>query len=106
MFACMNAKEAAQFGKAVGDKARQEILAYCCCEARSVGEIADHVKLRQPTVTHHMSILKDAGLVTREKEGKQVYYRVNQKAVVNCCGNLLLKLAPDEEATQTINRCF
>ena len=101
----MDSKEAALFGKAVGDKTRQEILAYCCCDPRSVGDIAIHVKLRQPTVTHHMSILLNAGLVLRKQEGKQVYYSVNQKAVVSCCGNLLLKLAPDEEATQTIRDC-
>lgn len=101
----MNSKQAAAFGKAVGDVTRHAILRYCCCEKHSVGDIAEHVKLRQPTVTHHMSILTEAGLVTREQEGKQVYYRVNQEAVVNCCGQLLLALAPDQKATQAVCDC-
>jgi ArsR family transcriptional regulator len=101
----MNSKEAAVFGKAVGDPTRHAILSYCCCERRSVGEIADHVKLRQPTVTHHMSQLLNAGLVIREQEGKQVFYSVNQEAVVNCCGNLMLTLAPNQEATKAVNKC-
>ena len=101
----MDSKQAAAFGKAVGDVTRHSILRYCCCQKRSVGEIADHVKLRQPTVTHHMSILLEADLVTREQEGKQVYYTVNQEAVVQCCGQLLLALAPDQEATKAVCNC-
>lgn len=105
MYLDMNSEEAAQFGKAVGDKTRQEILSYCCCESKSVGEIAKQVKLRQPTVTHHMAILLKAGLVMRSQEGKQVYYSVNQNAIVSCCGQLLVKLAPDQEATSAIRNC-
>jgi ArsR family transcriptional regulator len=101
----MNAKQAAVFGKAVGDPTRHKILNFCCCERRSVGEIAHHVELRQPTVTHHMGILVAADLVIREPEGKQVFYSVNQKGIVTCCGKLLIALAPDEEATQSIKRC-
>ena len=101
----MNSTQAAKFGKAVGDTTRHTILRYCCCENRSVGEIAEHVKLRQPTVTHHMSILLEAGLVSRQQEGKQVYYTVNQEAVVQCCGQLLLALAPDQKATQAVCDC-
>ena len=101
----VNSKEAAIFGKAVGDPTRHTILNFCCCEKRSVGEIAKHVKLRQPTVTHHMSLLLEAGLVNREQEGKQVFYKVNQKQMVHCCGQLLMALAPDEEATKSICDC-
>ena len=101
----MNPEEAAAFGKAVGDVTRQQILHFCCCERRSVGEIAAEVRLRQPTVTHHMSILLKAKLVKREQEGKQVFYRVDQKSVVNCCGKLLFSLAPDEKATRQLRNC-
>ena len=101
----MTSKEAAQFGKALSDLSRHKILRLCCCKRYSVGEIAEHVKLRQPTVTHHLTILHQAGLVDREQEGKQVYYKVNQKKLVSCCGNLLLELAPDEEGTHSLNRC-
>lgn len=101
----MKSTEATAFGKAVGDATRQRILAYCCCERRPVGDISRHVGLRQPTVTHHMAILMKANLVKREQEGKQVYYSVDQKAVVNCCGQLMVNLAPNEEATRRIRKC-
>ncbi|MGI9243648.1 MAG: ArsR/SmtB family transcription factor, partial [Verrucomicrobiales bacterium] len=59
----MNEIEAAAFGKAVGDTTRQRILRFCCCEERSVGEIAKHAKITQPTASHHLAILERAKLV-------------------------------------------
>ena len=66
----MTNEQAVRFGKAVGDMTRQKIIKFCCCAERSVGEIAEHVKLRQPTVTHHLNILQEARLTTRREEGK------------------------------------
>ena len=101
----MNEKEAAAFGKAVGDATRQRILSYCCCERRSVGEIAKQAKITQPTASHHLAILEKAKLVTRVQEGKTAYYSVNQEVIVSCCGQLLLRLAPDQKGTKALNKC-
>lgn len=43
----------------------------------SVGEIADAVGLRQPSVTHHLNLLEDAGLVIRQPTGRQVMCSVS-----------------------------
>ena len=101
----MNEEEAAAFGKAVGDATRQRILRFCCCERRSVGEVAVHSEITQPTATHHLGILEKAGLVTRIQEGKSAYYSVDQRQLVSCCGQLLRCLAPDEKGTKALNRC-
>ncbi|WP_425607034.1 ArsR/SmtB family transcription factor [Rubellicoccus peritrichatus] len=102
----MNEAKGAQFGKALGDVTRQRILRYCCCSRKSVGEIAENVQVTQPTASHHLAILEEAGLTRRFQEGKMVYYEVNQEAIVNCCGQLLLRIAPDQkEAHQICNCC-
>ncbi len=101
----MEEAKAVAFGKAVGDATRQRILRYCCCQQRSVGEIARHAGVGQPTASHHLAVLERAGLVVRNQEGKLVYYSVDQGAVVECCGQLLLKLAPEEKATRLISKC-
>ncbi len=101
----MNEHQAAAFGKAVGDVTRQRILRYCCCEARNVGAIAKYSQVKQPTATHHLTILEKANLVNRSQTGKTVFYSVNQDHIVSCCGQMLMKLAPDEEGTKAINRC-
>ena len=101
----MDAKQAAAFGKAVGDTTRQRILRYCCCAERSVGDIAKKAGVTQPTASHHLALLEDAGLVTRAQEGKAAYYKVNQDVIVQCCGQLLVALAPEQRATRLINNC-
>ena len=101
----MEKQQAVEFGKAVGDATRQQILRYCCCERRSVGEIADNAGVRQPTASHHLSILESAGLLIREQEGKVVYYHLNQDKLVECCGRLMIELAPEKEATDRIRSC-
>ena len=44
--------------------------------------------MSQPTISHHLDVLKRFGLVTSRKEGKQVYYATNRERVVRCCGRL------------------
>lgn len=101
----MKKEQAVEFGKAVGDMTRQRILRYCCCERKSVGEIAEHAEVTQPTASHHLALLESAGLVLREQEGKVVYYHVNQDRFVECCGRLLVELAPEKEATRLLKSC-
>ncbi len=91
------------FAKALADSTRQEIMRACCCSWLSVSELVDRIKVSQPTVSHHLAILREAGLVQALHEGKQTYYQINQAQVVNCCEQLLNVFAPEEEATTTLN---
>jgi DNA-binding transcriptional ArsR family regulator len=86
-----------EFAKAIADSTRQQIMKYCCCEWRSVTEIVSHMGVTQPTVSHHLAILRDAGLVDIRREGKQAFYRLDQKRIANCCGVLSQTFAPEEE---------
>lgn len=89
------------FAKAFADETRQKIMRYCCCEWRSVNEIVESLgNVTQPTVSHHLAILREAGLVHIRHEGKQTFYSLNQQKVVSCCGQLMINFAPDQEATQ------
>ena len=57
----MNKKtDPTDFAKALSDPTRQEIMKLCCCEWRSVGELADDLNVTQPTVSHHLAVLRDA----------------------------------------------
>lgn len=90
------------FAKALADKTRQEIMRLCCCQWLSVGEIAEQVGLTQPTVSHHLAVLRDAGLVFIREEGRQTFYSLNQSRVVVCCGKLMQVFAPGEETTRSM----
>jgi ArsR family transcriptional regulator len=74
----------ARMFKALGDPTRVRLLSLisaadggeaCICD------LTDPVELSQPTVSHHMRILTDAGLITREKRGKWAYYTVVNDAL-------------------------
>ena len=60
----------------------------CCCEWLSVNAIVEHLNVTQPTVSHHLAILREAGLVEVREDGKQTFYRLNQKQMTVCCGQL------------------
>ncbi len=71
--------------KALGDPIRVAILKALCCERLCVGDIVARVNLSQPAVSHHLRILREAGLVTAEKRGTTVYYAINKNKVDSVC---------------------
>ena len=81
-----------EFCRALGDDTRQRILQMLLDRELCVGEIVEAFGMTQPTISHHLAVLKQAGLVTNRKAGKQVYYAVNRENVVECCGMLIAKL--------------
>lgn len=76
-----SATELASLLKAVADPARLRILAFLRsrpgCSA-CVGEITDAVELSQPTVSHHLRILSEAGILEREKRGYWTWYSLTR----------------------------
>ena len=90
------------FAKAIADETRQKIMSECCCCWISVGDLTNKLDVSQPTVSHHLAILRDAGLVNLREEGKQTFYTLNQENIVMCCGQLMIKFAPEEKATETV----
>jgi ArsR family transcriptional regulator len=89
------------FSKALADETRQEIMRLCCCRWLSVGEIVDALQVTQPTVSHHLALLRAAGLVDTRREGKQVFYSLNQSRLAAGCCTLAENFAPDHELTLT-----
>ncbi len=91
-----------QFAKAIADETRQKIMSECCCCWLSVNEIVEKVGFSQPTISHHLAILRDAGLVNIREEGKQTFYSLNQENIVVCCGQLMIKFAPETKTTEKL----
>ena len=92
------------FAKAIADETRQKIMSECCCEWLSVNEIVEKVGFSQPTISHHLAILRDAGLVNIREEGKQTFYTLNQENVAVCCGQIMLKFAPESKTTLSVQK--
>jgi DNA-binding transcriptional ArsR family regulator len=62
---------------AIAEPRRREILALLADEERPVAEIADELRLNQPSVSKHLRVLLDVGLVTVRREGRFAYYRTD-----------------------------
>lgn len=84
------------FAKALADETRQKIMSLCCCRLLSVGDIVAALDVAQPTVSHHLKILKNAGLVNSVRQGKQVLYTLNQVRLAQGCCQVAEEFAPDE----------
>jgi len=73
------AERLAHVFKALGDPTRVKLLSLIAAageDGACVCDLVEPVRLSQPTVSHHMRQLVDAGLITREQRGKWAYYRL------------------------------
>jgi DNA-binding transcriptional ArsR family regulator len=66
---------------AVAEPRRRHILELIAAEERSVGEIADALELEQPSVSKHLQVLRNVGLVTLRRDGRRTLYRTNAEAL-------------------------
>ena len=82
------------FCKALCDGTRQKIMEMLREQEMCVGDIVDAFNLSQPTISHHLNILKGANVVKSRKQGKQVYYSLNRDNIEECCGMLIAKFIP------------
>jgi ArsR family transcriptional regulator, arsenate/arsenite/antimonite-responsive transcriptional repressor len=83
--------------QAIADPTRRRILQALkerggCSIDKDVGlcasDIAGRIRLSQPTISHHMSILKKVGLVQAKKQGQWMWYRRNEKALAELARKL------------------
>jgi ArsR family transcriptional regulator, arsenate/arsenite/antimonite-responsive transcriptional repressor len=78
-------KSIEKISKALGDKTRLLILGHVTKKGGEAkcAEINDLIDLSQPSVSHHVKILVEAGLLEPEKEGRNLKYTLNEKVLSN-----------------------
>ena len=77
------------FAKAMADETRQHILTLLRAGEMSVSELNEHFTTTQPTLSHHLAVLRRANLVIACHAGRQTFYRANPACVSECCGEIL-----------------
>ncbi|MBN1038903.1 MULTISPECIES: autorepressor SdpR family transcription factor [unclassified Clostridium] len=63
--------------KALSDNTRRKILDLLNEKDMTAGDIADYFQITKPSISHHLSILKQAGLVSDKRKGQFIYYSLN-----------------------------
>lgn len=66
---------------AVAEPRRREILNYLGLRERTVGDIVVSLKLEQPSVSKHLRVLRDVGLVRVRRSGRHMLYRTNAEGI-------------------------
>lgn len=83
-------KDVSRVFTALGDEQRQRIvLSFERGERLNVTQLAEASTLSRPTVSHHLKVLREAGVLESRKEGKEVYYWISKAHVVNILGRVL-----------------
>ena len=66
---------------AVAEPRRRDILSYLAVQERPVGDIVAALEMEQPSVSKHLRVLKEVGLVHVRREGRHMLYRTNAEAI-------------------------
>jgi len=69
------------FFKAMADASRLKLVGLLAAAERSVGELAGLLKLKEPTVSHHLAVLRERGLIQLRADGNVHWYRLNHDAL-------------------------
>ncbi len=66
---------------AVAEPRRRQILSYLALQERPVGEIVAALSIDQPSVSKHLGVLRNVGLVRVRRDGRHKFYRTNAEAI-------------------------
>jgi DNA-binding transcriptional ArsR family regulator len=80
--------------EALSSTIRRKILAYLTHTELSAGDIAARFDISKPSVSQHLSVLEAAGLVTSEKRGQFVYYRLVEDNLLNTLSEFVQEVCP------------
>jgi ArsR family transcriptional regulator, arsenate/arsenite/antimonite-responsive transcriptional repressor len=85
------AEQLAVMFRVLGDSSRLQLLSLIAAQptgAACVCELIEPLGLSQPTVSHHLKVLFDAGFLTKERRGTWMYYRVVPQTLEMLCATL------------------
>ncbi len=88
VIAVKDSASAAKIFKALGDENRLHILNDLCGGEKCACDLLEDMKITQPTLSHHMKILCDSGIVKARKEGKWTHYSINPNGIKTVMGSL------------------
>lgn len=87
--------------KALSDPTRREILRILRKGTRSAGEITEKFDMTGATVSHHLSVLREAKLILQDKRGKYIYYEINTTILDDVLAFFQELKGEDDEKSET-----
>ena len=83
--------------RALSDPTRQDIVHLLRAGPLTSGEIAQHFPVAWPTVSRHLAVLRDAGLIQAERHGQQIVYELNTTVLEDIIHHLMGWIKPGDQ---------
>ena len=83
-----------QVFEALSSTVRRKILAYLSSTDLTAGEIAERFNISKPSISKHLSVLENAGLIASEKRGQFIHYSLVRDSLVNTLNGYLQEVCP------------
>ena len=83
-----------QVFEALSSAVRRKILAYLSSTDLTAGEIAERFNISKPSISKHLSILENAGLIASERRGQFIHYSLVRDSLVNTLNGYLQEVCP------------
>ena len=96
-----NGRHLNKFFKALSDETRRRILRLLNEGDRTVGEIVGNFHLSQPTISRHLSVLKEANLVVDQRQGQHVIYRLSAASLARSAETFFSDFRPSRDDAET-----
>jgi DNA-binding transcriptional ArsR family regulator len=80
--------------EALASGPRRQILAYLSRAELTTSELAERFKMTAPSMSRHLSVLENAGLLSRQRVGQRVLYRLNPESLVNTLTGFAFEICP------------
>ena len=83
-----------QVFEALSSTVRRKILAYLSATELTAGQIAERFSISKPSISKHLSILENAGLIASERRGQFIHYRLVRDSLLNTLNGYLQEVCP------------
>ena len=90
--------------RALGDQTRREILRMLRTGPRTSGELASRFSSSWPTISRHLAVLREAGLVLTERNGQEIFYELNTSVFQDLVQHLMEWGKPTPAAQRRIQK--
>lgn len=80
--------------EALASGPRRQILAYLSKAELTTSELASRFEMSAPSMSRHLSVLENAGLVSSHRQGQRVLYRLNRDSLVNTLTGFAFEICP------------
>lgn len=97
-------KSVAKAFRALADPTRRQILQELKSGELTAGEITGFFSISGPSISRHLSILKNAELVSERRDGNRILYTLNPEQIANALGDFLSSVCPTQNAMRRARR--